>query len=62
MELIQLRYYVTIADTLSFTKAAEMLRVSQPALSYQIRRLETEVRARLSDRGGGKIMLTPDGE
>ncbi|HLA82326.1 MAG TPA: LysR family transcriptional regulator [Thermoleophilia bacterium] len=62
MELIQLRYYVSIADALSFTKAAEMLRVSQPALSYQIRRLETELGTRLFDRGGRKIMLTPDGE
>ncbi|MCL5735889.1 MAG: LysR family transcriptional regulator [Actinobacteria bacterium] len=62
MELVQLKYYVAIADTLSFTKAADVLRISQPALSYQIRRLETELGTRLFDRGGRRIMLTPDGE
>ncbi len=40
MELIQLRYFVTIAETVSFTGAAELLHVSQPALSYQMKRLE----------------------
>jgi DNA-binding transcriptional LysR family regulator len=61
VELTQLKYYVTIAETLSFTKAAEVLHVSQPALSYQIRRLELELGTRLFDRGGRKIALTPDG-
>jgi DNA-binding transcriptional LysR family regulator len=62
VELTQLKYYVTIAETLSFTKAAEMLRVSQPALSYQIRRLETELGTILFDRGKRRIALAPDGE
>ncbi len=62
MELVQLKYFVTIADMLSFTKAAEVLRVSQPALSYQMRQLETELGARLFDRGKRRIALTPDGE
>lgn len=61
MELSQLKYYVTIAETLSFTKAAEVLRVSQPALSYQMRRLEIELGTRLFDREHRKITLTPNG-
>ncbi len=61
MELTQLKHYVTIAETLSFTRAAELLHVSQPALSYQIRRLELELGTTLFDRGGRKITLTPDG-
>lgn len=62
MELAQLKYYVTVAETLSFTRAAELLHVSQPALSYQVRRLELELGTRLFDRGGRKITLTPEGE
>jgi len=62
LELTQLKYYVTIAETLSFTRAAELLHVSQPALSYQMRRLELELGTRLFDRGGRKIRLTSDGE
>jgi len=61
MELSQLKYYVTIAETLSFTKAADLLRVSQPALSYQMRRLEIELGTKLFDREHRKIALTPDG-
>jgi len=62
MELLQLKYYVTIAETLSFTKSADLLHVSQPALSYQMRRLEEELGTRLFDRARRKIALTPDGE
>jgi LysR family transcriptional activator of glutamate synthase operon len=62
VELTQLKYYVTIAETLSFTKAADLLRVSQPALSYQMRRLEAELGTTLFDRGRRRIALTPDGE
>ena len=62
MELIQLRYFVTIAETMSFTTAAEVLHVSQPALSYQMKRLEDELGTRLFDRSSRKIALSPDGE
>lgn len=61
MELLQLRYCVAIAETLSFTRAAHLLHVSQPALSYQMKRLESELGARLFDRGRRKIALTSDG-
>jgi len=62
MELTQLKYFVTIAETLSFTRAAEMLHVSQPALSYQVCRLERELGTRLFDRRHRRITLAPDGE
>jgi DNA-binding transcriptional LysR family regulator len=62
MELFQLKYYVSIAETLSFTKAADLLHVSQPALSYQMRRLEGELGVDLFLRERRKIALTPEGE
>jgi len=62
MELAQLRYFVTIAETLSFTESAALLHLSQPALSYQMKRLEGELGVRLFDRQGRRIALTPDGE
>lgn len=62
MELIQLKYFTTIAETMSFTAAAEILHVSQPALSYQIRHLERELGTRLFERKSRRIKLTPDGE
>lgn len=62
MELIQLRYFVAIAQTASFTAAAEALHVSQPALSYQMRRLERELGAKLFERRGRSIALSQDGE
>lgn len=62
MELLQLKYFVNIAETLSFTRSAEILHVSQPALSYQIQRLEMELGTRLFDRGRKQISLTASGE
>jgi LysR family transcriptional activator of glutamate synthase operon len=62
MELAQLRYFVTIAETASFTGAAQLLHVSQPALSYQMKHLEEELGTRLFDRRGRRIALTPEGE
>ncbi len=62
MELWQLRYFVTVANTLSFSKAAELLYVSQPAISQQISELERELKVTLLERGNRKIQLTPEGE
>jgi LysR family transcriptional regulator, hydrogen peroxide-inducible genes activator len=58
MELQQLRYFCAIADTGSFTRAAEQTHVSQPSLSQQIRKLEDELGARLIDRLGRTVQLT----
>ena len=62
MELLQLRYFVAIAETRSFTEAAKRLHVSQPALSYQIKRLENEIHARLFERTSRRVSLTSDGQ
>ena len=43
MELRHLRYFVALADTLSFTRAAERVHVTQSTLSHQIRQLEDEI-------------------
>lgn len=56
-----LRYFVVIAEELSFTRAAERLYVSQPALSKQIRQLEEGLRARLFDRDRRGVALTAAG-
>src|ERR1700732_1867313 len=58
MELQQLRYFCAIADTGSFTRAAQHTHVSQPSLSQQIRKLEDELGARLFDRLGRAVRLT----
>jgi LysR family transcriptional regulator, hydrogen peroxide-inducible genes activator len=61
MELHQLRYLCAIADTGSFTRAAEHCHVAQPSLSQQISRLEDELGTRLFDRLGRSIRLTDAG-
>lgn len=62
MELRQLRYLVTIAEEENYTRAAERLYVSQPALSQQIQKLEQEVGTQLLERGNRRIQLTAAGE
>jgi DNA-binding transcriptional LysR family regulator len=61
MELRHIRYFVAVGKCLSFTKAAEMLHVSQPPLSRQIQEFEEEVGAALFDRSGKKTSLTEAG-
>jgi LysR family transcriptional regulator, hydrogen peroxide-inducible genes activator len=58
MELHQLRYFCAIADTGSFSRAAQQVHVSQSALSQQIGKLEDELGARLFDRLGRSVRLT----
>lgn len=62
MELHQLRYFCAVAETGSFSRAAEQTHVSQPSLSQQILKLEDELGARLFDRLGRSVRLTDVGK
>jgi LysR family hydrogen peroxide-inducible transcriptional activator len=62
MELHQLRYFCAVADSGSFSRAAEQSHVSQPSLSQQILKLEDELGARLFDRLGRTVRLTEVGK
>lgn len=62
MDLRHLRTFVTVADQGSVSKAALRLRIAQPALSRQIIDLETELKLKLFDRAGGRLIITSDGE
>lgn len=58
----RLQVFHTVAKQLSFTKAADVLFMTQPAVTFQIKQLEEHFNTRLFDRGHGKITLTPAGE
>ncbi len=62
VDLQQMRYVVAVAETASFTRAAERCLVVQSALSHQIARLERELGARLFERTSRRVRLTPAGE
>lgn len=58
----RLQVFHAVAKHLSFTKAAEALFMTQPAVTFQIKQLEDQYNTRLFERGHGKIGLTPSGE
>src|SRR6185503_19125413 len=62
IELRHLRYFLAVAETAHFTKAAAKLHVTQPTLSHQIRELEGQLRLSLFDRVGRRVKLTAAGE
>ncbi|HCA84404.1 MAG TPA: LysR family transcriptional regulator, partial [Streptomyces sp.] len=62
MQFQQLLYFVAVAETRHFTRAAERVHVAQPSLSQQIRALERELGAALFSRARGNIALTEAGE
>jgi DNA-binding transcriptional LysR family regulator len=61
VELRQIRSFLSIAETLHFGRTAELIHLSQPALSLQIRALEEEVGVRLFERNRRKTTLTAAG-
>jgi DNA-binding transcriptional LysR family regulator len=61
MELRQLRYFIAVAEHLSFSKAAQQLHVTVPPLSRQIRQLEEEFEVRLFVRDRRHVVLTDAG-
>jgi len=61
MDFEQLKTFMEVSRLRSFSRAAEKLSVTQPAISAQIRSLENEVGARLFDRDGGKVTFTAAG-
>lgn len=62
ISLRRLEYFVAIAEELHFGRAAERLHVAQPALSQQVRQLESDLGLTLFERTTRRVALTPDGE
>ena len=61
MELRILRYFLTIADEENFSRAAEILHVTQPTMSRQMTQLEEELGVKLFQRTTRNVVLTEDG-
>ena len=57
----RLQVFHTVARLLSFTKAAESLHMTQPAVTFQVRQLEEYFETRLFDRTHNRISLTEEG-
>lgn len=61
MELLQLRYFLAVAESEHMTNTAKLLHIAQPALTQSIHRLEQELGVSLFERAGRGIRLSPAG-
>ena len=62
MELRQLRYFVSVAETNSFSEASRLLNITQSTLSQQVKQLENELGVMLFERSSHRVCLTDVGE
>ena len=62
MNTFQLSCYLAVANTLSFARAAQQMNISQPAITHQIKTLETELNVKLFRRSTRMVELTPEGQ
>ena len=62
MNLYHLRYFVTLAHLEHYTKAAEILSITQPSLSHAISSLEKELGVKLFEKDGRNVVLTKCGQ
>src|SRR5256714_11218762 len=62
IELRQLRYFMRLAEELSFSRAAKKANISQSSMTEQLQRLEDVLGVRLVDRNRRNVRLTPAGE
>ena len=62
IDISKLKTFVTVADLGSFSKASEILYITQPAVTQQIKALEKTIGAKLFQRHGGKMCLTEEGK
>ena len=61
MNTVQLECFVAVAENLNFSRASEDLKITQPAVSHQIRSLEEELGVKLFRRTSKSVSLTPEG-
>lgn len=61
MNTFQLQCFVAVANTLNFARAAEQMNISQPAITHQIKTLESELNTKLFYRSTRLVELTPEG-
>ncbi|MFD0716576.1 LysR family transcriptional regulator [Paenibacillus sp. GCM10027626] len=62
MDIRHLQYFIEVARSGSFTKAAQLLHVTQPTISKMVKNIEAELGVELLDRSGKKVVLTDAGE
>lgn len=61
MDKSQLKYFITVVEAQTFTKASEILHISQPSLSISIKKLENQLGLKLLDRSKRKLQVTREG-